>query len=112
MTDVEVYPADGAVRRHYKTKQPQPDFVPPFWSEKAFGVARGIWDQRNSCLRGGDIKPTRIIELENQIRVEAQARRPPRVQASVFVHKLLEARDQGGAHLGSLDGGFVSVTYQ
>jgi WD40 repeat protein len=76
---------------------PQPDYVPPFWSERAYGVARGHWDPKNSRLKGSTISPSRVLEIEHAVRAAAHKRAPPMVAASTHLLSLLAARDEGGA---------------
>ena len=84
------------VPRDRRPTKPQKDLVPPFWSERKYGVARGQWEPRKA-LKGGDVKPSRIIEIEGLIREAAEGARPPKTTPRDFVFKLLSARDQGGA---------------
>ena len=91
----------GRRRTPFKPTRPIKDQIPPFWSEKVFGVARGAWEPRRS-LPGGDCKPSRIIEIEQRIRAAGRDAAPDGVSsrdkfARDLVFRLLAARDVGGA---------------
>lgn len=86
----------GRRRTPYKTTRPIKDQIPPFWSEKVYGVARGAWEPRRA-LRGGECSPARILELEQRIRAAARDAAPPTTSSRDLVFKLLAARDVGGA---------------
>lgn len=99
---VEPLPRGVGRRRtpHRPTKAIK-DQIPPFWSEKVYGVARGAWEPRRA-MPGGDCKPSRIIEIEQRVRAAARAQAPKGVSsrekfARDLVFRLLAARDAGGA---------------
>jgi hypothetical protein len=57
----------------------------------------GSWDPAKSRFGlHGDIKASRVLALENQIRQQTLKRLPSQVPPSVYLKTLLAARDHGG----------------